>query len=138
MGLKEVLLSLKGYEAGFPVTIEILKLAATLGISSATCERSFSCVRRVKSFLRSTMTTDRLSALAILSTAKEFASTIDFDEFLRIFHQNITIVESSYFNHVFFVSVFTIQIQMFISSYPFINACMRAWSLLMALLSFSF
>lgn len=64
MGLKEVLLSLKGYEAGFPV---ILKLAITLGVSS-TCEKSFSCVRHVKSFLRSTMTTDRLSGLAILST----------------------------------------------------------------------
>ena len=88
IGLEDVLLSLKGFEAAFPQTIIVLQIAVTLGVSSSSCERSFSCVKRVKTFLRSSMTTERLSALAILSTEVDLASSIDFDDFLRIFVNN--------------------------------------------------
>ena len=85
MGLNEVLLSPKRFKVDFPVTVKILKVAITLEILSATCERSFSCIRHIKLFLRFSLTTNRLSAMAILSTGKEFASSINFNEFLQIF-----------------------------------------------------
>ena len=61
IGLEDVLLSLNGFEATFPQTIIVLQIAVTLGVSSSSCERSFSCVKHVKTFLRSSMTTERLS-----------------------------------------------------------------------------
>ena len=82
------MLSLKGFEAAFLQSMLVLRIAATLGISSSGCERSFSCVKCVKTFLRSSMTTERLSALAILSTEVDFASSIDLDEFLCVFVNN--------------------------------------------------
>ena len=95
IGLEDVLLSLQGFEAAFPQTTLVLRIAVTLGVSSSSCERSFSCVKRVKTFLRSSMTTERLSALAILSTDVDLASSIDFEDFLRIFvnyHNNRRII----------------------------------------------
>ena len=53
----DVIKALKGYEPAFPCVMKLLKIAVTLGVSSATPERSFSCLRRVKSYLRASMTT---------------------------------------------------------------------------------
>ena len=88
VGLTDVICSLAGYEVVFPATMTLLKMAITLGVSSATGERSFSCVKRIKTFLRSTMTTKRLSALALLSVEKELASSLNMDEFINTFATN--------------------------------------------------
>ena len=48
-----------------------LKLYLTVGVSIASCERSFSKFKMIKSYLRSTMSDDRLSALSILSIEKD-------------------------------------------------------------------
>ena len=66
----------------------MLKLAITLGVSSATGERSFSCLRRIKTFLRSTMNTERLSSLAILSIEKDLALKLDLDVFVNNFSKS--------------------------------------------------
>lgn len=50
----------------FPLVHQILKILCTLTISVATAERSFSSLRLIKSYLRSTMTEDRLNGLALL------------------------------------------------------------------------
>ena len=41
------------------------KIFATLPVSSATAERSFSALKYLKSYLRSTMSEDRLNGLAL-------------------------------------------------------------------------
>lgn len=46
-------------EATFPNLYKLLSVAFTLLISSAACERSFSTMRRVKTWLRPTMLQDR-------------------------------------------------------------------------------
>ena len=51
----------------FPNIRELLKILAVLPIGSTEAERSFSCVRRVHTWLRSTMTTQRLSDLAVIA-----------------------------------------------------------------------
>nr|CAH7744206.1 unnamed protein product [Callosobruchus chinensis] len=49
-------------------------------MSTAECERCFSTLKRIKTFLRRTMTEDRLNALAVLSIEKKFVQSIpDFD-----------------------------------------------------------
>ena len=51
VGLTDVICSLAGYEVVFPATMTLLKMAVTLGVSSATGERSFLCVKCIKTFL---------------------------------------------------------------------------------------
>ena len=51
----------------FPNIRELLKILAVLPIGSTEAERSFSCVRRIHTWLRSRMTTDRLSDLAVIA-----------------------------------------------------------------------
>jgi len=40
----------------YPNVYLLLKIAFAIPISSAMCERSFSCMRRIKPYIRSTMT----------------------------------------------------------------------------------
>lgn len=66
----------------------------TLGVTSASAERSFSSLRRVKTYLRSTMTNDRLNHLALLSIEREISSSIDMDNVINKFaikHKNARI-----------------------------------------------
>lgn len=44
----------------------ILKICGTFPVTSCECERSISCLRLLKTYLRSTMGQDRLSALALM------------------------------------------------------------------------
>jgi len=60
-------------------------------VTSAACERSFSCLRLIKTYLRSTMCDGRLSDIAVLSIESKRAQTIDFESFVDEFdarHQN--------------------------------------------------
>ena len=50
----------------FPNVYEVLKLILTLPVGSFPCERSFSMLRRLKDWSRSTMTEERLNGLALL------------------------------------------------------------------------
>ncbi|XP_008181084.1 zinc finger MYM-type protein 1-like [Acyrthosiphon pisum] len=45
--------------------------------SSSTCERSFSTMRRVKTWLRTTMAEDRFSSLALLNIERDLSNKID-------------------------------------------------------------
>ena len=54
-------------------------------VSTATAERSFSVMRRVKTYLGNTMTTDRLSGLGLLNVyrEKELTSESVLEKFTR-------------------------------------------------------
>ena len=60
----------------FPTICRVYQIALTLGVSSATAERSFSSLRRIKTYLRSTMTEDRLSNLALLHIERDLSSKL--------------------------------------------------------------
>ena len=53
-------------KACFPRLLQSLKIAMTIGVSSASAEQSFSSLRRIKTYFHSTMTQERLSNLALL------------------------------------------------------------------------
>ena len=55
----------------FPAVRKVILVALTLPATSCTVERSFSTLRRVKTWLRSTMGDARLSGLCMLSVHRE-------------------------------------------------------------------
>ena len=52
----------------FPDVKKLLRILCTLLLTSAECQRTFSCMRRLKSYLRSTMNAQRFNELALLAT----------------------------------------------------------------------
>lgn len=55
----------------FPNLFKIMQVAITLPVSSATCERSFSTMRRINTYVRANMTQGRFTNLAILNIEKD-------------------------------------------------------------------
>lgn len=66
----------------FPSIEEALTIALTLPCTTSSVERSFSTLRRVKTWLRSTMGQERLRRLCLLSSHREMVSSrgMDFEK----------------------------------------------------------
>ena len=71
--------------AGFPDLRQVLQLALTVPVANVAAERSFSCMRRIRTYVRSSMTEDRLSALSNINIETDLAKNIDLDELVDIF-----------------------------------------------------
>jgi hypothetical protein len=61
----------------YPHLYCILKIYLTMPPSTATTERSFSVLKRVKTYLRATMWQDRLSVLALLHIHRDIQPPLD-------------------------------------------------------------
>ena len=59
-----------------PELLKVLKIFATMPSTSAQAERSFSALRRLKTYLRSTMGQQRLSSLALMSMEREVVNKV--------------------------------------------------------------
>ena len=68
-----------------PNLIVLLRLFLTSAVSVASCERSFSKLKLIKSYLRSTMSQARLDGLSILSIEHEQAKALDFSIIINNF-----------------------------------------------------
>ena len=67
-------------------TVETLvRLLLVISVSAASSERSFSALRRLKTWLRSTMSQKRLNHVAISHVHQEFLDNIDMNEVLSKF-----------------------------------------------------
>ena len=62
-----------------PNIVLCLKLFLTICTSVASCERSFSKLKLIKNYLRSTMSQERVTDLALLSIENSIAQTLDYD-----------------------------------------------------------
>ena len=60
----------------FPDLMACFQLALIIPVSSATAERSFSTMRRLKSHLRSSMGDNRLSNLALIAVERELSDKL--------------------------------------------------------------
>ena len=69
----------------FPAVSTPLKIVATLPVTTATSERSFSALKYIKNYLRSTMSDDRLNGLALLFVHRDIPLNHDavIDEFSK-------------------------------------------------------
>ena len=54
-----------------PNVYKLFNLIGTIPATTVSVERSFSCLNRIKTYLRSTMSQDRLSNLSLISIEKE-------------------------------------------------------------------
>lgn len=68
-----------------PEFVKFLNIVVTIPTSSATPERSFSGLRRLKTYLRSTMGQQRLNSVAILHFHKDMAKDLNMDEVVNEF-----------------------------------------------------
>ena len=78
--LGDVLRELYPLKAAFPNLLKVLQITLTIAVSTAECKRSFSSLRRIKTYLRSTMTNSKLADLAVLSIEKEISKNIKLEE----------------------------------------------------------
>ena len=91
----DAFLSLIPLKAVFPQLTKLLRIAMTIAVSTAHCERSFSALKRIKSYLRSTMGEDRLANLAILSIERYISGSLVLDDVITEFaaiDQNVRII----------------------------------------------
>jgi hypothetical protein len=69
----------------FPAIRTLIQVLATLPVSVASAERSFSTLRRVKTWLRSRMTEDRLSALCLMNVHNKVNVFNQIDHIIDVF-----------------------------------------------------
>ena len=83
--LSDVIVRLLDVEKAFPELLELLAIALTFGVSTASCERSFSCLKILKTYLRATMREEQLNSLALLSIERDVSETLELDKAIDIF-----------------------------------------------------
>ncbi|CAH2016473.1 unnamed protein product [Acanthoscelides obtectus] len=73
-----ILLNEERLNCTFQETLKLLSILITIPMSTSEAERSFSMLKRIKTFLRNTMKEERLSVLGMLSAEKHFVSGIEY------------------------------------------------------------
>jgi len=67
-----------------PVLYKVTSILATIPVTSCSAERSFSALRRIKTFLRCTMGQDRLSSIAVINIERKYANKTMQNDMQRI------------------------------------------------------
>lgn len=60
------------YKIAFNETYKLAIIIITIPVSNSACESTFSCLRRLKTYMRNRMTNDRLNNVASISIKKNF------------------------------------------------------------------
>ncbi|XP_021980504.1 zinc finger MYM-type protein 1-like [Helianthus annuus] len=82
--LTNILTYIKNFNS-FPNAYIAYRIVLTIPVTVATAERSFSKLKLIKNYLRSTMSQERLNGLAIMSIEKDFLEELDYDNFIKEF-----------------------------------------------------
>jgi hypothetical protein len=88
-----VLHELYPFTGAFLTTMSLIEGGMTIPVSSTSCERSFSKMKIIKTYLRNSMTDDRFSDLAVLAVERDIH--INFEEVVDVFaksHKNSQIL----------------------------------------------
>src|SRR5436190_7904950 len=72
-------------ESIFPNVEVALRIFSSMAVTNCSGERSFSALGRVKNYLRSTLSQDKVKALALLFIESEFVQHITFDKIIEQF-----------------------------------------------------
>ena len=94
--LTQFLLFIYPYKEAFHELFRLYKIAVTIPATSASAERSFSALKGIKTYLRSTMTHNRISNLDVLSIERRRSGHLDVEEFVDIFLRYTTTEELSF------------------------------------------
>ena len=60
----------------FPLLLETIQIALTIGVTTATAERTFLSLKRLKTYLRSTMLQECLNHLALLHIERDLSTKL--------------------------------------------------------------
>ncbi|XP_022168505.1 uncharacterized protein LOC111032465 [Myzus persicae] len=72
----------------FPYVDIALRILLCTPVTNCSTERSFSALKRIKSYLRSNIGEERLSALAIMNIESDITTTINYDDIIQKFAQD--------------------------------------------------
>lgn len=83
----DILIGIKTYELSsvYPNLVIAYRLLLTFPVTVASGERSFNKLKLIKTYLRLTMTQERLTNIAILSIENQMTQTINFDDVIENF-----------------------------------------------------
>jgi len=81
----QTVLKLLTPSVAFPNLLKCVQIALTIPVTSATCERSFSVMKLIKTYLRNRTEDERLSDLATLFVYKQRARSLDRDKIIDTF-----------------------------------------------------
>ena len=81
----------------FPTLCKVYAIAVAIPISSATAERSFSALKRVKTHIRSSMSQERLEALLLMTNERKILMSLDKlgADYYCLWRSDIRIVEGA-------------------------------------------
>jgi hypothetical protein len=79
MTILDVFAKVSEFPVIFPQLNILFKIVLSLPATTATSERTFSALRRIKDYLRNRTCDERLSSLTLISIEKEIADSIDLD-----------------------------------------------------------
>ena len=85
------------YKDAFPDIFRLLNISLTIPVTSASCERSFSCLKLLKNYIRNKSGDERTSNLALLSISSSRTKQLDLEKVIDRFaagHKNRRIVLS--------------------------------------------
>ena len=77
--------ALKGNTASFPNLSIALRILLTMPVTVASAERSFSKLKQIKNYLRTTMSQQRLCNLAIITIENDIYNDLDVNELIKNF-----------------------------------------------------
>ena len=89
--LLDFVVFLEPYKDVFHKLFRLCKISVVIPVSTASCERSFSALKLIKTHLRTTMADERLGHLGILCVESRRAHTVNMNDFVRHFassHKN--------------------------------------------------
>jgi hypothetical protein len=72
-------------KSSFPNVYKLVQLVMTIPISSSTCERSFSAMRRLKNWFHTSMGQERFTKLSTLTIERNLTNKIDGEIILEKF-----------------------------------------------------
>jgi hypothetical protein len=72
----------------YPNVLKLIQLPLKIPISSASCDSSFSAMRRIKNWLRTSMEQDRFIDLSVIYAERSISNEIDSKELLKEFVKN--------------------------------------------------
>lgn len=73
----------EGFEDIYPYVNIALRMYLCCPVSNCSSERSFSALKRIKSYLRSRMTDERLNSIAILNIESDISKNLDYDDIIN-------------------------------------------------------
>jgi len=86
---------LNEYQIAFSELHKLCLISITIPVSSAGCERTFSCLKRVKNYLRNKLMDSHMSNLSVIAIEKLEAKSLNIDDIINEFaslHQNRRII----------------------------------------------